>query len=193
MATPRVCSIPDCGKRVHARGWCSAHLCRFRRNGDPLGGRTRDGVPVKFFHETVLKYEGNECLLWPYGKNHGGYAMLWVDGQMRLLPRLVCAAVYGPPAAPRLVAAHSCGNGHLGCITKSHLRWATQASNMRDMVAHGRTRRGPLHPHAKLNLSQVHEIRALQGKMLQREIAALYGITRTTVSGIFRGLIWSHS
>lgn len=30
------CSIDECGKRVLARGWCSAHYTRWQRNGDPL-------------------------------------------------------------------------------------------------------------------------------------------------------------
>lgn len=30
------CSIEDCGKKVTARGWCSAHYTRWKRHGDPL-------------------------------------------------------------------------------------------------------------------------------------------------------------
>lgn len=32
------CSLPDCGKPLIARGWCSSHYQRWRKNGDPLGG-----------------------------------------------------------------------------------------------------------------------------------------------------------
>lgn len=37
MAHSRICSIPDCGKRVKAGKWCSAHSERNRLHGDPLG------------------------------------------------------------------------------------------------------------------------------------------------------------
>jgi hypothetical protein len=33
------CSIEGCEKPVQARGWCSAHWARWKRHGDPLGGR----------------------------------------------------------------------------------------------------------------------------------------------------------
>lgn len=34
----RTCSIEGCERDLRARGWCSAHWQRWRRNGDPLGG-----------------------------------------------------------------------------------------------------------------------------------------------------------
>lgn len=36
MASPRVCSIPGCGKRHKGRGLCMNHYALFRRHGDPL-------------------------------------------------------------------------------------------------------------------------------------------------------------
>lgn len=36
MADERLCSIPGCGKKHLASGWCSAHYSRNRRHGDPL-------------------------------------------------------------------------------------------------------------------------------------------------------------
>jgi hypothetical protein len=35
----KICSIEGCGKPAYTRGWCAAHYFRFRRHGDPLGGR----------------------------------------------------------------------------------------------------------------------------------------------------------
>jgi hypothetical protein len=34
----RLCSIEGCEKSVEARGWCSMHLSRWRKHGDPLLG-----------------------------------------------------------------------------------------------------------------------------------------------------------
>lgn len=39
MAIQQLCSIPDCGKFVHARDYCDAHYRRWIRHGAPLAGR----------------------------------------------------------------------------------------------------------------------------------------------------------
>lgn len=36
MADERLCSIPGCGKRHLAKGWCLTHYTRWHRRGDPL-------------------------------------------------------------------------------------------------------------------------------------------------------------
>ena len=35
----RRCSVDGCGKRHYCRGWCESHYQRWRKNGDPLGGK----------------------------------------------------------------------------------------------------------------------------------------------------------
>lgn len=37
----RICSIPDCGKPTHSRGWCSTHYSRWCRHGDPSVANVR--------------------------------------------------------------------------------------------------------------------------------------------------------
>lgn len=32
------CTVPGCGGRHYARGWCHPHYGRWYRHGDPLGG-----------------------------------------------------------------------------------------------------------------------------------------------------------
>lgn len=39
MGSPNLCIIEGCGKKVFARGYCSAHYSRSRRNGSPEAGR----------------------------------------------------------------------------------------------------------------------------------------------------------
>ena len=36
MEKSTTCSVEDCGKRAHSRGWCSSHYMRWNRYGDPL-------------------------------------------------------------------------------------------------------------------------------------------------------------
>jgi hypothetical protein len=45
----RICSIAGCEKKYYAKGWCSYHYDKWRRNGDPtvrirkVGGLCKDG------------------------------------------------------------------------------------------------------------------------------------------------------
>ena len=68
MASFRLCSVENCAKRHYARGWCWAHYLRWRRHDDPLAGVTPNGEPERFFRETVLTYQGDECLPWPFAR-----------------------------------------------------------------------------------------------------------------------------
>lgn len=138
MANPRLCSIPGCGKIHRARGWCPAHYYRFSMHGDPLGGApARDGAPMRFIHEVALQHTGEECLIWPFGRNGDGYGSVQVDGKMVNAHRYLCQIAHGEPPTATHQAAHSCGKGHLGCVAKNHLRWATPAENQADRLIHG--------------------------------------------------------
>jgi hypothetical protein len=191
MATPSICSIPDCGKPVHnVRGWCLAHYQRWRRHGDPLGGgrsHAPKGELPRFYREVVLQYEGDECLIWPYTRTKKGYAKL---GRYDYVCRMVCEERHGPPPTQKHQAAHSCGRGEDGCVTKRHLDWKTPSANQMDRVTHGTSNRGERCGSAKLTAPQVREIRELVGKIPHREIGAMYGIEAATVYSIMSGKSW---
>jgi hypothetical protein len=189
MAALRLCSIPDCGKRHFGRGFCSAHYERWRRHGDPLGGRTFDGKPMEFFRDVVLTYDGDECLTWPFGTANG-YGKLHISGEKRVVSRLVCEHVNGPPPSPDYDAAHLCGNGDKGCVAQRHMVWKTRAGNMADAIAHGTTRQRRNYP-AKLSKEDVLRIRELKGQMRTSDIARAVGHNRRTVTDVLSGKAWS--
>ena len=83
MATHRICSIPDCGKRMLAFGFCSAHYNRFKRHGGPLSGAISKGEAQRYFNEVVLPYDGDECLLWPYDCSTSGYGRFHFEGKQQ--------------------------------------------------------------------------------------------------------------
>ena len=190
MADPRICSIEGCGKPHDARGWCCAHHRRWRRHGDPLAGGTPRGEPERYFREIVLPFVEVECLIWPYARSSSGYGHVRQNGRMQLVHRLACEAIHGSPPTPEHEAAHSCGKGHKGCCNPRHVRWATHAENHEDRLLHGTHNRGERCGAAKLNESDVLKIRALRGKMLQREIAEKFGVDQSQVSNIYRGESW---
>lgn len=191
MANPRLCSIPECGKPSLKRGYCSAHYLRWYHHGEPLGGGTSPGAAGRYLLEVVLPYDGDDCLTWPFGRNGKGYGSVRVNGRPTLVHRLSCEAEHGPPPSPLHQAAHSCGKGHLGCVTKRHLRWATYAENRADMLIHDTRNRGPRNGSAKLTAEQVHTIRMLKGMHTEPAIAAMFGVSRGAVNGIHRRKSWA--
>src|SRR5690242_5616667 len=131
MAAPRICSVDGCNKAAWRRGWCGAHYARFRRHGDPLGGGTGWGIPLQWLKEQIAA-AGTDCIFWTFADNTGGRGVLRYNGRNIEAHRLVCILVHGEPPTPEHEAAHSCGNGHLGCINPNHLRWDTRVGNFAD-------------------------------------------------------------
>lgn len=190
MATNLVCPIPGCGKRVVAKGWCQSHYDRWHRYGDPLHIPANAG-PLRYFKETVLIYDGDDCLFWPYSGNGKGYGKITFEGKRQYVHRIVCERTNGPQPSPRHEAAHSCGNGHLGCVNAKHLSWKTHTGNESDKRVHGTTPRGERQWNSKLTESDVREIRRLTGSDTQENIAKKFGVSRHTISLIMRGMRWS--
>jgi hypothetical protein len=181
-----ICSIPGCGQKVHGYGWCGKHYWCWKKNGDPLARQRAPGEAKRYLREVVLAYEGDECLIWPFARLRG-YAM-W---RGKIVSRIACEEHNGPPPTPKHEAAHSCGNGAKGCVTKRHTSWKTRTENEADKVIHGTRLRGERCGWAKLTAAQVHKIRALKGTMLQREIADQFSVSRQTINEIHTGKKWA--
>lgn len=185
-----MCKIDGCNKPVVARGWCETHYCRWKRHGDPLKRVKMRGEAIAFFYDVLLSYEGDDCVKWPYTTDRNGYGWVSIDGRGMKTHAAVCEAVNGP--RPKgYVAAHSCGNGHRGCCTKSHIRWATRKENGEDMVKHGTSPRGERQGSSKLKSEQVMEIFALRGQKTQTQVASMYGVGANQIGKIWRGEQWS--
>lgn len=183
MPTQAICSVPDCSNSAATRGFCARHYARFKRWGDPLGGRaTNVGEPRRYLEAVVLPHTGDDCLIWPYGRS-AGYGAIYSPaiGQNEFVHRIACAERHGPPPSPDHEAAHSCGNGHEGCVNPEHLRWATRGENAQDMVAHGRSCRAEKAHFTKLDEQKVREIRALKGVEPQRVTARRYGVSQPAI------------
>jgi hypothetical protein len=135
-------------------------------------------------------YDGDECLLWPYSRTRG-YGMFVVNGQRYYATRFMCELVHGKPPSPKHEAAHSCGNGHGGCVHPKHLSWKTPSDNTRDSIEHGTHYKSRSKtPRFKLTESKVAAIKKLKGKSTQENVAAQFDIHRDTVGRIWRGQTW---
>lgn len=122
------------------------------------------------------------CLIWPFARGDNGYASTTRDGKFIYIHRYICELVNGPPPTDAHQAAHSCGNGHLGCVNPHHLSWKTPAENQLDVGA--RRRRTKLKP------EQVIEIRGLRGIENVADTAARFGVTEANIRQIQSGKTW---
>lgn len=189
------CSIEGCSRAMRSKGLCNAHYKRLRCYGDPLKGWSRSphNAPRDYLYMKVIGYEGDDCLIWPYGKNKRGYGQISNPNGSNLVHRIICELVHGQPPTPKHHAAHSCGNGHLGCVAPKHLSWETHDENMADMIAHGTSPAGERNSNSKLTTAQVLDIRRMYDANIHHSaIAQEYGISTKTVSKIGLRLRWRH-
>lgn len=193
MATERVCSIEGCGKGVAKRGWCSPHYQRWRRTGDPRPRvhRTAKGEPLAWLIANAINPQVDGCVIWPFVRDQKGYGLFGAGGKRYRAHRWACERVNGPAPTLEHQAAHSCGNGHLGCVSGNHLRWATPQENAADRIEHGGYQRGATHPHARLTPAQVLAIRRLHGLVGAAEVARLFGVTTGAIYAVWKRENWA--
>lgn len=189
--TNRICSVEGCGNRHYSRGWCRKHYSRWQRNNDPLAGIAERNARINFLIEVAVPYGGKDCLIFPFGKSGTGYGQAVLNGSVDGAHRIVCRLAHGEPESEKLVAAHTCGNGHLGCVNPGHLRWATYLENYNDAKDHGKAPAGEAHGCSKLTSKDVQEI--LDHPTFHGSGAVLaekYGVSRTTISRIVNRQNW---
>lgn len=185
-----VCSIDGCCKPAKTRNMCGAHYEKWRKNPSSKKGQANGAL--ERWIRAHLNFDGDECLIWPFARMPIGYACaVTIDGIRTYAHRHICRLIHGDPPQPKLDTAHSCGNGHLGCVNPKHLSWKTRKGNMQDQIDHGRTQRGSKAYGATLTEDGVRHIRSMRGVMKQKELAAIYGVTREAISFIQTRRTWA--
>ena len=186
----RKCSVDGCDMKHTARGLCAKHYERWRVYGSIDLSRAENGAPERFLRN-LQGHKGVECVVWPFSVDRHGYGR--IGCKQSLLPtrtahRLICIWVHGDPPFPKAEAAHSCGNRR--CVNPLHLRWASTLENNRERRVHGTMPMGEANPASKLSRANVAEI--LASDRSGPELAADFGVTRSTINKIRRGEIWAH-
>lgn len=148
-------------------------------------GNRGKGEKLAWLKERV-GFDGPDCLIWPATRNWNGYGTLGVNGKLCYAHRVMCELIHGEPP-PKHVAAHSCHNGHGGCVHPKHLSWKTHSQN----VLERQNIPDMGWPTRQTNVPAEHiaKIIELRGKMNQREIGKMFGISYQHVSIIQRGLL----
>lgn len=189
MAGIGLYSCADCGKPLKGRRVC--RTCGERRRRLRLGLKTnaRFGQPLSWL-KAHAGFDKDACLTFPFGS--GGRRGVTMNGHFETAARVMCRLVHGDPPSQSHQAAHSCGRGLQGCVSPTHLRWATPKENQGDRKIHGTECKGESHGCAKLNEKQVYSIISMKGRKTQTEIADLFHVSKSTISHIHRGLKWKH-
>lgn len=134
-----------------------------------------------------IAHVSDDCLTWPFGYDSDGYGRTKFDGRIQFAARVMCILAHGEPPTPSHMAAHNCGNGDKGCVNPRHIEWKTWSENQLDRARHGTQSTG-----CRTHLTQeiVDAMRSFKGKMPQREIALMFGTSRSNVTSILNGKTW---
>ena len=190
------CSFNGCPNPYYAKGLCGAHYKQQLQNSFLAPLRTYPGVAEQFFYAHVDD-NTDDCTLWPYAENGVGYGVFRRNHTTHYVHILACERHHGlrPEGMEVCHAARSICEGP-ACFNYRHLRWGTRAENSADRIADGTTSRGMAHGGAKLTDDQIREIRAMHNGFRKRpylsEIAAKFGVSKSTISVITRRERWTH-
>lgn len=188
MVDARICTIPGCGKRLHARGRCDPHYRKLLgKKGAVRNDIRRTGLALTFAENAAIS-ETVSCLVWPFQVNRDGYGFFRSGGAYHYAHRYVCITAHGP--ADGKSALHRCGNP--SCVNPKHLYWGDHRDNAEDARAHGTLVCGEKNARALLSESQVKEILAAPEGTPSTVLANLYCVNRRTIWMIRAGKRWSY-
>lgn len=134
------------------------------------------------FWSKVAISEPDSCWLWKAGVDPAGYGRFAYKGRNERAHRLALILSGQKPPFKKACALHGCDN--TACVNPRHLRWGTQADNMKDRASRGRCNMSPL------TEKDVYEIRA--SNCNQYVLADRYGVSQSAISLIKRGKSWRH-
>lgn len=148
---------------------------------------TREQMREKILSHVQYDTNGG-CWLWSMCIGNHGYGKVCKGKKNFLAHRESYKAFVGDPG-DKLVC-HTCDVR--SCVNPAHLWLGTNAENLADMAAKGRSRpslvSGADHPHAKLTVTDVLSIRARTDSA--RAIAAEYGVAEETIRKARVGASW---
>lgn len=148
-------------------------------------------IDIVRFESQIQKGDG--CWRWSGAKNNKGYGV-FCHNYTKYLAHRVSWSLRNGQIESGLRACHKCDNPI--CVNPDHIFLGTQEDNAKDCWAKGRGHKnhcfaGSKNPKAKLNQEKVAEIRkALASGMKRSEVAKLFQVSGSTISGISMFQLW---
>lgn len=182
----KICSVGNCGRQVIAKGYCPKHYDCQKKYGSPEPRRKTENGAGRRFVEASTAHTSDECLIWPFP--HSGYPEVKVNGKRIRAHRYMCLLVHGEPPEGKPEAAHSCGNGHLGCVNPNHIRWLSPSENQLERKLHGTSNHGERNGRRKIDAETALQIR--NDRRSIKAIAEEFGLSRGNIWLIKTGRSW---
>ena len=143
----------------------------------------------RFWDKVDMSGGPDSCWEWRVAKNHKGYGQFKLNGKTIKAHRFAWELTNGPVPEGEgyhgTCVCHKCDNP--ACVNPDHLFLGTQADNVADRVAKGRTSPGgEAHHNCKLTDGEVEVIRDLYQIpwISQRNLANCFGVTQRHISSI---------
>ncbi len=197
------CSVCDSVSR--SLGFCEKHYIRFRKYGDPHGGKRNHGTLEERFWPKVQKSDG--CWLWAGAKSSKGYGLIGEGGRngRDLLAHRVSYQLQVGEIPDGLSILHSCDTPL--CVNPAHLRCGTTQENIAEAYEKKRKAspfadpknryqgprtglKGAANTNARLTDDDIRAIRLRTDK--PRFVAKDYNITSDYVTMIRKRKVWKH-
>lgn len=143
------------------------------------------------FWSKVDRKNKNECWNWESSKNENGYGKFCINYKLYKAHRVSYFIKYNKD--PRnLLICHKCNNP--SCVNPYHLFSGTHKENIEQAVSEGRSRiiKGSKNQLAKLQESEVIEIKKLKGLINKHEVAKRFHVASATIYDIWADRTWSH-
>lgn len=152
--------------------------------------RTQDTDISERFWDKVDEGDEDECWLWQSATGDDGYGRFHNKSGDRLAHRVAYSLACGEIPKGGLVL-HKCDVK--GCVNPSHLYIGDKKDNAQDAINRGQIANGEDNGSAKLNESEVIEIRkkAANGRT-HRSLADEYGMSQGGITMIIQGERWGH-
>ena len=151
--------------------------------------RARKGEGLRFLLNLVAN-PPSECVIWPFGKDTGGYGNLRYKRRKIGAHRLAWQLFHGREMKSEAHAAHLPLVCHdKACVNPLHIREATPTENASDKLLDGTVSRGERQGCSKLTAAEVLAIRA--DTRPQTTIAKDYGVCGVTINDIQHRRTWA--
>jgi hypothetical protein len=155
--------------------------------------RKRPGVKIdiNYFFDRSIPEPNSGCWIWIGAISNNGYARVRTGGRTISGHRLAYESIYGP-----MIGSDACHKCDVRCcVNPDHVFMGSRSDNMRDCSNKGRIRginvaglSGEQCPSSKLTRSEVDIIRS--DSRSARSLAKVFGVDRSTIGHIRRGLTW---